>query len=150
MPIQELTAKVTFIGEGQLETKLVDIHTYDEMKSFVEAFNTMADKIQHFYSELEQKVNERTHLLQEANVQLLEQGAALRAIAEMVANIYKARWGVELFFRWIKQNLNVPRLFGTTKNAVYNQLFSALLVYVILKFIHTSISKRIKQEPLSL
>ena len=69
--------------------------------------------------------------------------------AEMVANIYKARWGVELFFRWIKQSLNVPRLFGTTKNAVYNQLFSALLVYVILKFIHTSISKRIKQEPLS-
>ena len=35
--------------------------------------------------------------------------------AEMVANIYKAQWGVELFFRWIKQNLNVPRLFGTTK-----------------------------------
>jgi IS4 transposase len=35
--------------------------------------------------------------------------------AEMVANIYKARWEVELFFRWIKQNLNVPRLFGTTK-----------------------------------
>lgn len=70
--------------------------------------------------------------------------------AEMVANIYKARWGVELFFRWIKQNLNVPRLFGTTKNAVYNQLYSALLVYVILKFTYTSIAKKIIDKPLSL
>jgi two-component system sensor histidine kinase BarA len=85
MPIQELTAKVTSIGDGQLETKLVDIHTYDEMKSFVDAFNTMADKIQHFYSELEQKVDERTHLLQEANVQLLEQGAALRAMNDKLS-----------------------------------------------------------------
>ena len=70
--------------------------------------------------------------------------------AEIIANIYKARWGVELFFRWIKQNLNVPRLFGTTKNAVYNQLFAALLVYVVLKFIYTFICKKIKQKPLSL
>lgn len=70
--------------------------------------------------------------------------------AEVIANIYKARWGVELFFRWIKQNLNVPRLFGTTKNAVYNQLFAALLVYVVLKFIYTFICKKIKQKPLSL
>ncbi|WP_090943164.1 c-type heme family protein [Pelosinus propionicus] len=85
MPIQELTEKVTSIGDGQLETKLVAIHTYDEMKSFVEAFNTMADKIQYFYSELEQKVNERTHLLQEANLQLLAQGAALRAMNDKLS-----------------------------------------------------------------
>jgi len=70
--------------------------------------------------------------------------------AEIIANIYKARWGVEVFFRWIKQNLNVPRLFGTTKNAVHNQLFAALLVYVFLKFIYTFICKKIKQKPLSL
>lgn len=34
---------------------------------------------------------------------------------EQIAQMYKARWEVELFFRWIKQNLNVPTLFGTTK-----------------------------------
>jgi IS4 transposase len=53
--------------------------------------------------------------------------------AEQIAKMYKARWGIEVFFRWIKQNLNVPILFGTTKNAVFNQLFAALMTYVVLK-----------------
>ncbi|WP_083923974.1 transposase [Propionispira raffinosivorans] len=70
--------------------------------------------------------------------------------AEMIAGIYKARWGVELFFRWIKQNPNIPRLFGTTKNAVYNQLFSALLTYVLLQHTHTWVNKNIREKPLSL
>lgn len=38
--------------------------------------------------------------------------------AEEIACMYKARWGIESFFRWIKQNLNVPKLFGQTPNAV--------------------------------
>ncbi|SCW86458.1 hypothetical protein SAMN04487970_107918, partial [Paenibacillus tianmuensis] len=45
-------------------------------------------------------------------------------------------WGIEVFFRWIKQNLNVPVLFGTTMNAVFNQLFAALMTYVILKWLY--------------
>lgn len=56
--------------------------------------------------------------------------------AEQIADMYKARWGVEVFFRWIKQNLNVPILFGTTKNAVFNQLFAALMTYVVLKWLY--------------
>jgi hypothetical protein len=51
--------------------------------------------------------------------------------------MYKARWGIEVFFRWIKQNLNVPVLFGTTKNAVFNQLFAALITYVLLKWLYS-------------
>jgi hypothetical protein len=57
--------------------------------------------------------------------------------AEQIAETYKARWGIEVFFRWIKQNLNVPVLFGTTKNAVFNQLFAALMTYVVLKWLYT-------------
>jgi hypothetical protein len=57
--------------------------------------------------------------------------------AEQIADAYKARWGIEVFFRWIKQNLNVPVLFGTTKNAVFNQLFAALMTYVVLKWLYT-------------
>lgn len=68
--------------------------------------------------------------------------------AQIVADIYKARWAVEVFFRWIKQNLNVPKLFGTTKNAVYSQLYAALLAYVILKFIHATIIKKISYKKL--
>lgn len=52
--------------------------------------------------------------------------------AEAIAGIYKARWGIESSFRWIKQNLNVPKVFGQTPNAVYNQLFAALIAYVLI------------------
>lgn len=55
--------------------------------------------------------------------------------AEKIAEIYKKRWQIEVFFRWIKQHLNVSTLFGTTPNAVYGQLYTALLVYVLLKFL---------------
>lgn len=56
--------------------------------------------------------------------------------AELIADMYKARWKIESFFRWIKQNLNVPVLFGTTPNAVYNQLFAALTAYVLLNWLY--------------
>ncbi|WP_176706345.1 IS4 family transposase [Paenibacillus hemerocallicola] len=55
--------------------------------------------------------------------------------AEQIALIYKARWQIEVFFRWIKQHLNIPTLFGTTENAVYGQLFCALIVFVLLKWL---------------
>lgn len=70
--------------------------------------------------------------------------------AETIAVMYKARWGVELFFRWIKQNLNVSRLFGTTKNAVFNQLFVALISYVILNFFYSWTKKNVKTQGVSL
>jgi len=69
--------------------------------------------------------------------------------AEEIAKMYKSRWAIESFFRWIKQNLNVPVLFGTTKNAVFNQLFAALIAYVCLKFLHTQGIKKNNTKPLS-
>jgi hypothetical protein len=56
--------------------------------------------------------------------------------AEHVAAIYKTRWQIELFFRWIKQHLNIPTLFGTSENAVYGQLYCALIVFVLLKALY--------------
>lgn len=77
------------------------------------------------------------------------EGAIVRVVtnlrdvtAEEIAGMYKERWAIESFFRWIKQNLNVPVLFGTTKNAVFNQLFAALIAYVLLKFLHTEGQKK--------
>lgn len=59
----------------------------------------------------------------------------MQVTAEQIAQIYKARWQVEVFFRWIKQHLNVPTLFGTTENAVYGQLYAALMVYIMMKWL---------------
>ena len=49
---------------------------------------------------------------------------------ETVALLYKNRWHVELFFKWMKQHLRVKRFFGESENAVKSQLWIAVCVYV--------------------
>ena len=48
-----------------------------------------------------------------------------------IALIYKSRWQVELFFKWIKQHLRVKKFYGTSANAVKTQLWVALIVYLL-------------------
>ena len=55
--------------------------------------------------------------------------------ARTIADIYKARWQVELFFKWIKQNLKIKSFVGTSKNAVMTQIWIALCMYLLLAFI---------------
>ena len=55
--------------------------------------------------------------------------------AKTIADIYKARWQVELFFKWIKQNLKIKSFIGTSRNAVMTQLWIALCIYLLLAFI---------------
>ena len=49
-----------------------------------------------------------------------------------IAQLYKCRWRVELFFKWIKQNLRIKHFFGTTDNAVKTQVWIAVCVYVLI------------------
>lgn len=55
--------------------------------------------------------------------------------AKTIADIYKARWQVELFFKWIKQNLKIKSFVGTSKNAVMTQIWIALCIYLLLAFL---------------
>ena len=55
--------------------------------------------------------------------------------ASTIADIYKARWQIELFFKWIKQNLKVKSFLGTSKNAVMTQIWIAICVYLLLSYI---------------
>jgi hypothetical protein len=55
--------------------------------------------------------------------------------ARTIADIYKSRWQVELFFKWIKQNLKIKSFIGTSKNAVMTQIWIALCVYLLLAFL---------------
>lgn len=52
-----------------------------------------------------------------------------------VAAIYRQRWQVELFFRWIKQHLRIKRFFGTSPNSVKTQIWSAVAVYVLIAIV---------------
>jgi IS4 transposase len=52
--------------------------------------------------------------------------------ADMIAKLYKDRWKIELFFKWIKQHLRIKSFYGTTENAVKIQIYSAISVYVMI------------------
>jgi IS4 transposase len=49
-----------------------------------------------------------------------------------VAELYRRRWQIELFFKWIKQNLQIKAFYGTSKNAVLIQIWTALIAYLLL------------------
>ena len=51
--------------------------------------------------------------------------------ATIIADIYKARWQIELFFKWIKQHLRIKNFFGTSENAVKTQIWIAVATYVL-------------------
>jgi transposase len=55
--------------------------------------------------------------------------------AAMIAELYKKRWAVELFFKWIKQNLRIKHFYGTSENAVKTQIWIAVCVYVLVAII---------------
>lgn len=55
--------------------------------------------------------------------------------AVTIAGIYKSRWDIETFFRWIKQNLKIKSFLGTSKNAVLTQIWVAMCYYLLLTYI---------------
>ena len=56
--------------------------------------------------------------------------------ASEIAAIYKERWQIELFFKWIKQNLKIKTFLGTSRNAVLTQIWIALCVYLLVAFLN--------------
>lgn len=52
--------------------------------------------------------------------------------AKTIADIYKERWQIEIFFRWIKQNLKIKAFIGNSRNAVMTQIYVALIAYLLL------------------
>lgn len=55
--------------------------------------------------------------------------------AKTIAEIYKSRWQIEAFFKWIKQNLRIKSFLGTTENAVMAQIWVAMCYYLLLAYI---------------
>lgn len=86
--------------------------------------------------------NPLDRLLREVRVKL-ETGKVLHIVcndleapAQEIADLYKRRWDVELFFRWVKQTLKIRRFLGTTLNAIRTQIAVALIAYLLLRMAH--------------
>ena len=57
----------------------------------------------------------------------------LDAPAQEIADLYKQRWQIELFFKWAKQNLRIRHFLGTSENAIRIQIFVALIAYILIR-----------------
>jgi IS4 transposase len=71
----------------------------------------------------------------------------LKSSARRIADLYKRRWQVELFFRWIKQTLKIKRFLGTSENAVRVQVATALIAFLILRLAQKC--QQVVKSPLS-
>ena len=60
-----------------------------------------------------------------------------------IAQLYKSRWRVELFFKWIKQNLRIKHFFGTSGNAVRTQVWIAICVYVLVAIVRKELGLKL-------
>ncbi len=64
--------------------------------------------------------------------------------ARTIADLYKKRWDIELFFKAIKQNLQIKTFLGTSENAVKSQIYVALISYLLVELINRTIAKKTK------
>jgi len=62
--------------------------------------------------------------------------------AATIARIYQARWEIETFFKWVKQNLKIKTFLGTSQNAVMTQIWTAMIYYLLLAYIRYQTSYR--------
>ena len=69
--------------------------------------------------------------------------------AKTITEIYKARWQIEIFFKWVKQNLKIKTFLGTSKNAVLTQIWVAMCVYLLLAYIKFSSKLGISLQTMS-
>jgi Transposase DDE domain/Domain of unknown function (DUF4372) len=86
--------------------------------------------------------NPMSGLVREVQV-VIETGKVLRiftndleASAQEIADLYKRRWAIELFFRWVKQTLRINHFLGTSENAVRIQIIVALIAFLLLRLAH--------------
>src|SRR6202795_4341356 len=65
-----------------------------------------------------------------------------------ICALYKSRWSVELFFKWVKQNLRIKRFYGTSENAVRTQIWIAISVYVLVAIVKKELNLEVSLHTL--
>ena len=103
----------------------------------------LSDRIGHLPKRLAaSRRNPMSDLVREVKV-VIETGKVLRlltndltASAQEIADLYKRRWAIELFFRWVKQTLKIKHFLGVSENAVRIQITVALIAFVLLRLAH--------------
>lgn len=111
--------------------------------------NILKDEIIQLTSERAKKIGISEHKLRLVHVYKEDENKVITIITNQlewqyntIAKLYKKRWDIELFFKALKQNLQVKTFWGTSENAVKSQIYVALINYLLLELIKRTISKR--------
>jgi hypothetical protein len=114
--------------------------TISETRAVPRGGNVLSDRIG--YLPARQAKNRKNPFQKKAReVQVtIETGRVLRIVtndldapAQTIADLYKRRWAIELFFRWVKQTLKITRFLGTSGNAIRIQIAVALITFLLLR-----------------
>lgn len=116
--------------------------------------NILSDRIGFLPSRLQRsRRNPMENAVREVRV-VTDTGKVLRilsndldATAQEIADLYKRRWAIELFFRWVKQILRITRFLGTSENAVRIQIAVALIAFLLLRLVQAA--QKSIQSPLA-
>jgi hypothetical protein len=120
--------------------KLNSPFTVEEQRPVPDASSILSDRIGYLSKRLAaSRKNPLSKALREVMVRI-DAKTTLRLItndlhapAQEIADLYKRRWAIELFFRWVKQTLKIRHFFGTTENAVRTQIATALITFLLLR-----------------
>lgn len=145
--LQRIAAENTFVTRIKINTQYETIEEKNQpndceqdilkdetiMLTGKKAVKTGMDKIKlrlvHVYKEDENKI-----------IEIISNN--LDWSARTIADLYKKRWDIELFFKAIKQNLQIKTFVGTSENAVKSQIYIALITYLLLQLIVRTIAKK--------
>lgn len=141
--IKFVTRMKTNAAYDIVETRVVD-----------ESTGVLADEIILFRNEVTR--NKYLHCLRKTTYQDPETGKTFIFLtnefdfdAKMIADIYKARWEIELFFKAIKQNLKIKTFVGTSKNAVLTQIYIAMIAYLLISYYKFKLKSHFSFQALS-
>lgn len=131
-----INAGCRFVTRFKRHTKLTVI----EQRSAPDGSNILSDRIGYLPERMAySRKNPLRCKLREVRVRI-ETGKVLRiltndvdASAQEIADLYKRRWAIELFFRWVKQTLKITRFLGTSENAIRIQIAIALITFLLLR-----------------
>ena len=111
--------------------------------------NILKDEIIKLNSNKAKKIGISEHKLRLVHVYKEDENKVIAIITNQIdwsyntiADLYKKRWDIELFFKALKQNLQVKTFWGTSENAVKSQIFVALINYLLLELIKRTITKK--------
>jgi IS4 transposase len=111
--------------------------------------NILKDEIIRLTSDRAKEIGISEHKLRLVHVYKEDENKVIAIITNQldweyntIAELYKKRWDIELFFKALKQNLQVKTFWGTSENAVKSQIYVALINYLLLELVKRTISKK--------